>query len=126
MPTNTMRFAAKHAVATSVVVGGIVAFSAASYLALLAWAVLVGEPLGGPLAFPFMVLLALVASVVTVGLVLLPATAVAEWIALKKQLRTVLQIPIATLLAAVCLIFEALVISVLRGVPLVLPRLWSA
>lgn len=113
---NAMRFAVKHAVATGVVVGGIVAFTAASYFALLAWAVLVGEPLGGPLAFPFMVLFALVASVVSVGLILLPATAVAERISVRRQLRVAFQIPIATALAGVFLLFAALVISVLRGV----------
>jgi hypothetical protein len=114
---NAMRFAVKHAVATAVVVGGIVAFTAASYFALLAWAVLVGDPLGGPLAFPFMVLFALFASVVSVGLILLPATALAEWVAVKKQLRMAFQIPIATALAGVQLLFAALVISVLGGMP---------
>jgi hypothetical protein len=70
-----MRFAVKHAVAGAVVVGGVVALTAASYFALLAWAVLMGEPLGGPLAFPFLVLFALVASIVSAVMILLPTTA---------------------------------------------------
>lgn len=111
---STMRFSVKHMVAAGVVVGGVVALTAASYFALLAWAVLVGEPLGGPLAFPFMVLFALVASVVSVGLILLPATAVAEWIGVKKQLRVAFQIPIATALAGVFLLFATLATAVLR------------
>ena len=112
-----MRFAVKHVIATAVVVGGVVAFIAASYFALLAWAVLAGDPLGGPVAFPFMVLLALIASVVSVGLILMPATALAEWVAVKHQLRRAFQIPIATALAGGQLLFAALVISVLRGIP---------
>ena len=111
---NAVRFAVKHAVATGVVVGGVVAFTAASYFALLAWAVLAGESLGGPLAFPFMVLFALIASLVSVGFILLPATAVAEWIAARKRLRVASQIPIAIALAVVFIVAAALVISVLR------------
>ena len=111
---NAVRFAVKHALATGVVVGGVVAFTAASYFALLAWAVLAGQPLGGPLALPFMVLFALVASLGSVALILLPATAIAEWISVKKRLRVALQIPIATALAAVFVVLAALVIAVLR------------
>lgn len=42
MPSLAMRFALKHAVATGVVVTGIVGFTAFSYFALLLWAVLAG------------------------------------------------------------------------------------
>jgi hypothetical protein len=94
---EAIRFAAKHAVAAAVVISGIVVFSAASYFALLAWAVLAGEPLGGPLAFPFMVLFAVVAGAVSVGAALLPVTAVTEWICLRRRMRLPWQITIATL-----------------------------
>lgn len=113
-----MRFVLKHAVATGVVVAGIAAFTTVSYFALLAWAVLAGEPLGGPLAFPFMVLFALVASVVSVGAVLLPATAVTEWICVRNKLRLVFQIPMATGLVGLLLLLGAAGISVLGGMPL--------
>ena len=116
---NAVRFAVKHAVATGVVVGGILTFTAASYFALLAWAVLVGEPLGGPLAFPFMGLFALVASVLSAVLIILPATVAAEWISVKRQLSVAIQIPIATALAGVFLLFVAIVISVLGGTSVV-------
>jgi hypothetical protein len=68
----TLRFAAKHAVAGMIVVAGIVAFTAATYFALLLWAMLTGQELGGPLALPFMVLFAFVAGVVSVAVILLP------------------------------------------------------
>src|SRR5688500_7184800 len=114
MPMNEMRFAVKHAVAAAVVVGGIVAIIAAAYFALLAWAAITGEPLGGPLALPFLLLFALVASSLAVIFILLPATAVAEWISVKKQLPVAIQIPIATALTGVNLLVAALVISLLR------------
>jgi hypothetical protein len=103
-----MRFAVKHTVAGCLLVGTAITTTAASYFALLAWAILVGQPLGGLLAFPFMMLAALVASVLSVGLILLPATAVAEWIAVKKQLRMLVQILIAVGLTGVFLLIAML------------------
>ena len=91
-----MRFALKHAVATAVVVAGIIGFTAASYFALLLWAALAGRGLGGPLALPFMLLGALLASVVAVLFILLPSTALTEWLGVKFRLRLLLQIPVAT------------------------------
>lgn len=112
-----MRFALKHAIAASVVIAGIVAVTVASYFALLAWAVLMGQPLGGPLALPGMVLFALIAGIVAVGLVLLPATALAERITERKQVRAVFQIPIATALAGSFVVLTTSVITVARGTP---------
>ena len=112
------RFAIKHAVATGVVIAGIVGVTAASYFALLAWAVLAGEPLGGPLAFPFLVLFALVASVVAAGLILFPATALTEWICVKNKFRLALQIPIATAFVAGYLLLAAVIAAVVRDVSL--------
>ena len=114
---HAMRFAVKHAVAAGVVVAGVVAFSAASYFALLAWAVLVGEPLGGPLAFPFMVLFAVVASVVSVGAALLPVAALTEWICLRRQIRLPWQIPIVTAVMGTWLLMLALIAAAVRGAP---------
>lgn len=113
-----MRFAVKHAVAAGVVVANIMTFSATSYFALLAWSVLVGAPLGGPLAFPFMVLLAVVASVASVGGALFPVTALTEWICLRHQIRVPWQIPIATTAMGAWLLMLAVIAAAVRGTPI--------
>jgi hypothetical protein len=56
-----------------------------SVFALLAWAVLTGEPLGGPLAFPFLILVGLIASTFAVAAVLFPVSAFTEWICLSRS-----------------------------------------
>ena len=114
-----MRFALKHAIAGAAVTAAIAAFSAASYFALLAWAVLAGEPLGGPLAFPFMVLASLIASVVSVCVVLLPVTAVTDWMCRKRRIRLPWQIPIATVLMGSWLVALLVATTVTRGTPIV-------
>ena len=106
---NAVQFAVKHAVAAAVVISGIIAFTSLSYFALLVWAAIVGGGLGGPLAFPFMVLFALIGSVASVLFVLLPATALTEWICVKRRAHLLVQIPIATVLMAVCVLSAALV-----------------
>jgi hypothetical protein len=78
MVRKAVRFVLKHAVAAAAVVIVVVAVTAASYLALILWVLLAGGGLGGPLTFPFMILFALVASVASI-LVLLPTTAVTQW-----------------------------------------------
>lgn len=112
---QAMRFAVKHAVASGVVVTAVVVFAAASYFALLAWAMLVGEPLGGPLAFPFLVLFAMVASVASVGAVLLPVTALTDWICFGRHVRLLWQIPRATALMGLWLLMVAVIAAVVRG-----------
>jgi hypothetical protein len=128
------RFAVKHAVASAVVIAGIVAFTAASFLALFAWAVAAGEPLGGPMAFPFMVLLALAASAVVVAILLL-TTALAEWICARCRWGLFAQIPAGTailgiaLLPAAFLLFDASLLAAAGMWALLLPALgvywWS-
>lgn len=110
------RFALKHAVAAGVVVGGVTALSAASYFALLLLAVVADEGIGGPLAFPFMVLSGMAASVLAVGLVLMPTTALAEWITFRRRLHVVWQIPIAVALTGAAVLSTAAAVSVMRGV----------
>ena len=112
---QAMRFAVKHAVAAGIVIAGIAGFTAASYFALLAWAVLMGEPLGGPLAFPFAVLFAVVASVVAIGAVLLPVTAFAEWICQRRGVRVWWQIPVATAVMGIWLLTMAVMTAALRA-----------
>ena len=115
MPWNAMRFAIKHAVAAGVVVGGIVAFTAASYFALLIWSVLAGLPLGGPLAFPFMVLLALVASIVCVLFLIFPATAVTEWVCARYRLQLAVQIPVAAAVLGLLVFGVMLTLAAVQG-----------
>jgi hypothetical protein len=120
-----VRFAFRHAAAAALVVSGIVAFTAASYFALLTWAVLAGEPIGGPLAFPFMVLFALVASVGCVVLALFPTTIATEWICRTYRLSLVLQIPIASTLLVALVFGVALGVAITRGTSLGAAA-WSA
>ena len=96
---NAVQFAVKHAVAAAVVISGIIALTSVSYFALLVWAA----------AFPFMVLFALFGSVASVLFVLLPATALTEWICVKRRAHLLVQIPVATVLMAVCVLSAALV-----------------
>jgi len=96
---KAVQFAVKHAVAAAVVISGIIALTSVSYFALLVWAA----------AFPFMVLFALFGSVASVLFVLLPATALTEWICVKRRAHLLVQIPIATVLMAVCVLSAALV-----------------
>jgi hypothetical protein len=113
-----MRFAVKHAIAAGVVITAMIALATASYVALLVWAVLVGEPLGGPLAFPFMILIAVVASVISVGAVLLPVTALTEWICVRRQIRLQWQIPIDTAVMGMWLLMLAAIGAAVRGAPI--------
>jgi hypothetical protein len=62
--------------------------------------VLTGEPLGGPLAFPFLILVGLIASTFAVAAVLFPVSAFTEWICLSRQIQRPWQIPLAAFLLA--------------------------
>jgi len=116
MVKQVMRFAIKHTVAGAVIIGGIVVFAGASYFALVIWAVLAGAPIGGPLAFPFMVLAAFIASVLSVFGVLLPVTAAAELLCAKKFGWHVLaQVPVATLFMVSYLVTVAVLVALIAG-----------
>lgn len=112
-----MGFVLKHLVAGGVLVVGTVALTAVLYFVLLAGAAVAGEPLGGPLALPFLVLLALVTSGLAVALVLLPTTALSEWICRKYRLPWAVQIPAATAFLGLHLLLLSLLIGALRGTP---------
>ena len=77
---SVVRVALSHTFAAVVVIGGSALFATGAYAALLIWAILFNEPLGGPLALPFMVLVALAASGLSVVCVLAPATLAGEWL----------------------------------------------
>jgi hypothetical protein len=108
----------KHAVATAVVVCCIVALTVLSYLGLLAWAVIAGAPVGGPLALPFMLAAAVVLSAIAAVAVLWPVTAVSEVACRRAHCSlTVLQIPVATLLLFFEVASAGLLVALLKGQP---------
>ncbi len=115
---DAMRFAAKHAVAATLVVAGMATLSGVSYFVLLAWAVLTDEPLGGPLAFPFMIVLAAATGVTVVSVALFPVTALTEWICRRSDLRTRWQIPIAAAVMGTWVLMLAATATLLSGAPL--------
>lgn len=95
--------AVAHAVSAAVVIGGILTVSAVGYFGLLAWAFLSGQPLGGPLALPFVLLGAIVLSGLSVSVVLLPSTLLAELLARACRWPTLAEIPVSTALSvAIC------------------------
>ena len=110
-----MRLAVKHAVAATVVGASIIAVTAASYFALFAWAVMLGEPLGGPLAFPFMIVLAVAASTISIVAVLFPATVLTDWICAGRQIRLPWQIPIAAAVMGAWLLTLTMIAGAARG-----------
>ena len=112
---DAMRFAVKHAVAAGIVLMGSIAVSAASYFALLTWAVLADQPLGGPLAFPFLLLLAAGASLAAIVVALFPVTALTEWKCRGRNLRIVWQIPIAIAVMGTWALLLAAIASVSRA-----------
>ena len=112
---DAIRFVVKHAVAAGVVLMGSVALSAGSYFALLAWAVLSDQPLGGPLAFPFLILIAVGMSLAAIGAALFPVTTLTEWICRGCNLRIVWQIPIAIAVMGSWMVMLAAIASVSRA-----------
>ncbi len=82
---KTISALVSHAIATGVVAVVTFVLAAVGYTGLLLWAVLAGEPLGGPFALLAMLLTAVAVVPVIVLLFLLPATAAAR--ALRRLLR---------------------------------------
>lgn len=71
------------------------------YFALLLWAVITGEGLGGPLAYPAGLLFFLVATIVGGSLLLFPSAALAEWCARRRAWPILAQIPLSLFTLAV-------------------------
>jgi hypothetical protein len=91
-------FLLKHSIAGATVVLGSLGMVALVYFSLLLWAVLTSGGLGGPLAFPGMVLLVFAAAAASVVIILIPVTTVAEALRMKGGVNRLLEIPIATAL----------------------------
>jgi len=96
-----MLWAFKHAVASAATALLLLALTFVAYFGLLAWAVVAGADLGGPLALPFMLLLAvLLCAVLLVGF-LQPATVLAEFTRSRLRLHRIAEIPLASLISLV-------------------------
>ena len=96
---GAMQYGMRHAVAASVVFGCVTAFTVVSYFGLLAWSVVAGTPLGGPLALAFMLLLAILVSVAAVLGVLLPVTTLTDLLCERILCwHRLAQIPVATVI----------------------------
>lgn len=97
-------FWARHSVAMIVVVAFACLFWTATYFALLLWAMFAGDGIGGPLVYPVGLLFFLVASTVTSLVLLLPSTALAEWLARHRCWPILAQIPVSVvILSFLCL-----------------------
>jgi hypothetical protein len=98
-------FFARHLLATLVVVLVLCVLWTVTYFALLIWAAVSGGGLGSPASYPLGLLLSLVGGTVFSLTLFLPATALAEWIAKRRGLPILAQIPISiAILAALCLL----------------------
>lgn len=114
---SAIREAVSHGVAAAVVITLSVVFAVVGYAGLLAWAVLAGQPLGGALALPFMMLAALVASTLAILTGLFPATVLAHCIC-RRWLHWPLlaEIPVSTLLTAGAAVGVTVVVGLRFGV----------
>ncbi len=84
-----------------------------TYLALLLWAVFTNSDIGGPLAYPAGIIVIIVAATVASFVLLLPSTALAEWLAKRRGLPILVQIPISIgILGSLCFILVAVAASV--------------
>ncbi len=96
---------ARHFLALAATVVVLTVLWTAIYILLLLWALLGGEGLGSPLAYP-LGLLILLGGAVAAGLCLfLPATALAEWVARRRGCRVLAQIPLATIFFLIFCLF---------------------
>jgi hypothetical protein len=117
MLLSSGRFALKHAVAGGAVVLLAALFAGLAWLALFLWALAAGAPLGGPLAFPFMVGAAILAATLSAALLLFPVTAASELIRRRLRWPLLAEIPIATLLLGTVCLALSFVVGPALGVP---------
>ena len=94
---NTTRFVLKHLAASSAIVAGSGALAGVWWLATYLRGTMTSNGSDPAVTFAATVFGALASATVSAALVLLPATAVAEWIATRARLRTLWQIPVAAL-----------------------------
>jgi hypothetical protein len=104
-------FCGRHFVALLVTVAAAGIVWTIVYFALLLWAVFSNGGLGGPFAYPAGLLFAVVATAVAGLIFFLPSTGFAEWIARRRGLPILAQIPISV---ASLVILCAVAVSVAR------------
>jgi hypothetical protein len=92
---NTTRFVLKHLAASSAIVAGSGVLAAASWMATYLWAAMTSNGSEPAVTFVSAVIGAWSSAIVRAVLVLLPATAIAEWIAIRARLRVWWQLPLA-------------------------------
>ncbi|MES2923243.1 MAG: hypothetical protein V4819_16930 [Verrucomicrobiota bacterium] len=96
-------FFARHSLATAAIVLAFCVLWTIAYLALLLWAMIADGGIGSPVVYPIGLLLAVAGGTALAIMLFLPCTALAEWIAKRRELPVLFQIPISTgLLAMVC------------------------
>ena len=117
-------FCARHLLALCVTIVVPCVLWTITYIALLLWAAFTDSGVGGPLAYPAGLLFLFVAVTVASLVLLLPSTALAEWIANRRGLPILAQIPISVaVLALLCLVMVTVAeaadtSSSFRGLPL--------
>lgn len=112
-----MRASISHAVAACAVVGASLAFAVVGYIGLLAWAVVAGLPLGGPLALPLLMLLALLTSTAAIFFGLFPATFIGHFLCRRVLGWSIAaEIPISTLLTLGITVVISMVVGSYGGV----------
>jgi hypothetical protein len=99
-----------HAVASGVVAVVTLAVATVGFLGLLLWAVLAGEPIGGPLALVGVLLTAIAFVPIMLLLFLMPATATARWLRRAFRWSWWVEMPLATIAMVlyVAIVFFAL------------------
>ena len=106
-------FCARHCLALAVTVTAACVVWTVAYLALLVWAVFTNGGIGGPLAYPAGLLFFFLFTTASSLILLLPATALAEWFACRRGLPVLAQIPISVAaLALLCLAAVAILSAI--------------
>jgi hypothetical protein len=106
-------FCARHLLALAVTIAVPCVLWTIAYFALLLWAMVTNGGIGGPLAYPAGLLFFFVAATVASLVLLLPSTALAEWIARRRRLPILAQIPISVgILALLCFVLVCIAASV--------------
>ena len=91
-----------HAVASGVVAVVTLVVASLGFFGLLLWAVLAGEPIGGPLALVGVLLTAIAFVPVMLLLFLIPATALARWLRRTLRWSWWVEMPLATVAMILC------------------------
>lgn len=115
---QSIREAVAHGFAAAVVIALSVSVAVVGYVGVLAWAVLAGLPIGGPLALPFMMLFALASSTLAVIFGLFSATAIAHYLCRRRfHWPLFAEIPVSTLLTVGASVSITVVVGMALGVP---------